>query len=491
MSSGRMPAASEILDVMDRLERDPERRQQLTSGYDIFRACVSEGVVGGDSIDWLAQRMQELHSEGLLVHGPISVGVLEPIVWDGAWLQSAHNWRVTASGRADADLFRRASAPVSDVEDRSDSSHDLFISHAGEDKESVARPLARALQSRGWSVWLDELELTIGDSLSGRIDGALAKSRFGVVILSRAFFAKPWPQRELAGLAAREVVAGTKVILPVWHEIDQLYISERSPTLADRLGAATSLGIDEVAVKLSEALERAGMQASHVAHTESIVQAVEAGPPQRLIIPTSAAERAKLADEHAELWEHLVHVGVLVQGKQECETKWHDHELRIGRGSRREVIGPSAFSFLGREIGWMSKQIAVLNRVFDPALQERAFGRPGEHGDIKLIENLARRIIALYEALMDWAALLRNTSVSSELEDILETTACFADAPLMQVRDFIDHAADQLSRVPELRAGASEANPLVLNLSLTLAVDTTVHDRYYEHLAVAEKAFVD
>jgi hypothetical protein len=38
---------------------------------------------------------------------------------------------------------------------------DLFISHAGEDKDTVARPLSKALEARGWSVWLDELELTI------------------------------------------------------------------------------------------------------------------------------------------------------------------------------------------------------------------------------------------------------------------------------------------------------------------------------------------
>lgn len=110
-------------------------------------------------------------------------------------------------------------------------------------------------------MWVDELELTIGDSLSRRIDLALARSRFGVVILSSAFFAKPWPQRELSGLAAREM-DGTKVILPVWHGVDHRDIAQYSPPLADRLGVRTSAGIDEVARQISLALNHAGIHAS-------------------------------------------------------------------------------------------------------------------------------------------------------------------------------------------------------------------------------------
>jgi hypothetical protein len=75
--------------------------------------------------------------------------------------------------------------------------------------------------------------------------------------LSPAFFAKPWPQRELAGLAAREIDTGSKVILPVWHGVDRHYITQRSPVLADRLGAVTSAGIEHVADQVSVTLVRA------------------------------------------------------------------------------------------------------------------------------------------------------------------------------------------------------------------------------------------
>ena len=68
--------------------------------------------------------------------------------------------------------------------------YDVFISHATEDKDSVVRPLAHALRDGGLSVWYDEFELRIGDSLRRKIDTGLAKSRFGVVVLSRSFFGK-------------------------------------------------------------------------------------------------------------------------------------------------------------------------------------------------------------------------------------------------------------------------------------------------------------
>lgn len=130
---------------------------------------------------------------------------------------------------------------------------DVFISHADEDKEDFVRPLARALQVRGLWVWFDEFTLTVGDSLRRSIDSGLARSRFGVVVISPHFLDKEWPQKELDGLTAREV-DGTKVILPVWHGITAERLRARSPTLADRVAAKSTNGIDYVADKLAQTI---------------------------------------------------------------------------------------------------------------------------------------------------------------------------------------------------------------------------------------------
>jgi hypothetical protein len=130
--------------------------------------------------------------------------------------------------------------------------YDVFLSHASEDKETIARPLYEALTAAGVSVWFDEAVLKLGDSLSARIDEGLAKCTHGIIIISPSFLDKRWPQRELAGLVAREVAGGEKRILPIWHDIDHATLVERSLTLADRVAGRSSEGIAELVRKILE-----------------------------------------------------------------------------------------------------------------------------------------------------------------------------------------------------------------------------------------------
>lgn len=128
---------------------------------------------------------------------------------------------------------------------------DVFISHASEDKNEVARPLAESLQRSGLRVWLDEAQLRLGDSLRAKIDEGLAESQFGVVVLSPAFFAKDWPQRELGALFTRP-----NAILPVWHQLHARDVAAKSPLVADLIAASTADGLDAVAARILQAVGR-------------------------------------------------------------------------------------------------------------------------------------------------------------------------------------------------------------------------------------------
>jgi hypothetical protein len=132
----------------------------------------------------------------------------------------------------------------------------IFISHASEDKEAVAAPLADLLVQRGLSVWLDQWELTLGDSLRRSIEGALSEASFGIVILSPEYLRKLWPMRELDGLFSMETI-DRKLILPVLHNIRHDEITRRWPMLSDRLSCSTDRGLAVVADQIVVAVHKA------------------------------------------------------------------------------------------------------------------------------------------------------------------------------------------------------------------------------------------
>ena len=162
---------------------------------------------------------------------------------------------------------------------------DVFISHASEDKADVARPLQQRLEKLGLRVWIDEVQLNLGDSLREKIDEGLALSKYGVVVLSPAFFAKQWPTRELNGLFAREAF-DQKAILPVRHGMSVEDVARHSPLLADRIAISTRAGLEEVAQRIyavagshldlvSRSLERR-YQTDFLLPTEHLVSALDA-----------------------------------------------------------------------------------------------------------------------------------------------------------------------------------------------------------------------
>jgi len=132
--------------------------------------------------------------------------------------------------------------------------YDVFISHASEDKDDVVRPLALALRARGLSVWYDEFELKIGDSLRRKIDLGLAKSNFGIVVISRDFIKKGWTNYELDGLITRSI-SGEQQLLPIWHNITKKEVIEYSPSLADKVARNTAVNtVEEIAGEIAEVI---------------------------------------------------------------------------------------------------------------------------------------------------------------------------------------------------------------------------------------------
>lgn len=136
--------------------------------------------------------------------------------------------------------------------------YDAFICHASEDKDDFVRPLAERLRAEHLEVWYDEFSLKVGDSLRRSIDRGLIQSRFGIVVLSPAFFGKRWSNWELDGLVARQNAAEEDLILPVWREVTHDDVLAFSPPLADKLALRADAGIADVVAGLAAAIRPQG-----------------------------------------------------------------------------------------------------------------------------------------------------------------------------------------------------------------------------------------
>ena len=73
----------------------------------------------------------------------------------------------------------------------------VYLAHASEDHESLARPLAEKLMAAGIEVWLDAWEIRTGDSLRRKMESGLSDCTHFVVLLTENSIGKPWVETEI------------------------------------------------------------------------------------------------------------------------------------------------------------------------------------------------------------------------------------------------------------------------------------------------------
>lgn len=187
-----------------------------------------------------------------------SVGAGGPVRFAEALKQAAHQRRrrleIQATTAEIGERLRNIASGDLPSQQPGPRSYDVFVSYAGEDGDEVALPLAAALKARGFSVWIDKRELRPGMNVYKAIDDGLRACKFGVVVLSPAFFGKHWPEMELNALAALAATEGKTKILPVWHRLEQTDMVRYSPLLAGVWAAKTKDGIDKVVDQIVEVL---------------------------------------------------------------------------------------------------------------------------------------------------------------------------------------------------------------------------------------------
>lgn len=136
--------------------------------------------------------------------------------------------------------------------------HDVFISYAHENQK-IAMEMEDKLSKSGLDVWIDELKLKIGDSISEEIGKAIGESKYGVIILSKHYLTKQWPLEELKLLFNLQISTGQKIILPIWHGISNEEIKESFPFLIDVKALSTEkMDIDDIVQEICTVVKGIG-----------------------------------------------------------------------------------------------------------------------------------------------------------------------------------------------------------------------------------------
>ena len=131
--------------------------------------------------------------------------------------------------------------------------NDCFVCYAMPDEADVVAPLVAHLRARGLTVWAG-MDLSIGAPLGRQIDQGLRTSRFGVVVLSPAFFrGNGWRTLELDALMGMDAGTADPVILPIWHNVNKADVAAHSPILAGKLARPTNeYTLEQIAEEIAQ-----------------------------------------------------------------------------------------------------------------------------------------------------------------------------------------------------------------------------------------------
>lgn len=109
---------------------------------------------------------------------------------------------------------------------------DLFICYSSKDKKFVQK-LAEDLKTHGVTVWWDEWEMMVGDSINKKIQEGILKSSYLAVVLSPDSVESQWVEKELNAAYIIELEEHKVFILPMLYRTANIPIFLKDRICAD------------------------------------------------------------------------------------------------------------------------------------------------------------------------------------------------------------------------------------------------------------------
>lgn len=344
--------------------------------------------------------------------------------------------------------------------------YDVAVTFAGEDRAFVEAVVAE-VKAAGFTVFYDEdakSEMWGVDLPEFFADIYERRARYAMMFVSVHYAAKPWTRLERRSVLARAMQASSPYLLPVRLDSTEL------PGVRSTIGYLD--GIRETPTGVADAL-KAKLGAPATSGDRKFNGRV----------PRTDAEFATMLGERPSGWEFLALAYWLQDGIDARQDAYNDHRLRFALPTEF-VADDVLVSFV------QSQQARLLGLVqsFEDLLlgpaQATAFGAPGVQGDPALIRHLASRMIAVYQAFLDWSHHIRSTTAQGDDgRELLQALAEYAAQPIEAIHEFVGDLRDTMDKLPaRLQAGE--------NINLTMQIEFEISKPVSKRYQAALKAFI-
>jgi hypothetical protein len=326
---------------------------------------------------------------------------------------------------------------------------DVAVSFAGEDREFVGE-IVRQITAANARVFCDsDFSAGIrGEELPGRLEQVYRKKTSHAAIFISKFYAeKMWTRYE------------RRAILNGAHESSGIHI------IAVRLDDTALPGLRSAIDCLDARWVGVTGVAEAILTKLGIIRTQPAGTLAR--VPRTEAESQLLLITRPTGWELLYFAARLLRERIMVEGKYRDFVMGYAPPTDETICIEEAPDFISRAVRHAMQRTRNLNRVISPAVQEEAFGRPGEDGDAEAIRHMAMRLSSIYEDLMDWTARVRGAAMPAEFAWAVELLADISGHTILAYREFVDSLVAQIDRLAEQIA---MGKPMTPDLAVTFSI---------------------
>jgi hypothetical protein len=326
---------------------------------------------------------------------------------------------------------------------------DVAVSFASEDREFVGEIVSQLTASNARVFCDSDFSAGIrGEELPGHLDRIYRrKTPHAVIFVSRFYAEKMWARYE-----RRAVITGA-------HENSGIHIlavrldDTALPGLRPAIGCLDARWVGLAGI-VAVILGRLGIM--RAGRTDMVTR-----------VPRTEAESQQLLMTRPTGWEFLHFAARLLRERAAVEGKYRDFMMGYAPPTDEVICIEDAPDFISRAVRYAMQRTRNLNRVISPAVQEGAFGRPGEDGDAEAIRHMAMRLNSIYEDLIDWTARVRGATLPAEFACVVELLGNVADRTISEYRGFVDTFVAQNDRLPEQIA---MGKPMTPDLTVTFSI---------------------